>query len=581
MVTVMQHFGYESGVNKLNNAANFLVQHAREKADSPAMYWVKPHTLDHWLHNHDTTGSTLLEHTSISFGELNDQVKRTATGLLQLGIRRGDRVIVFVPMSPWMYIAMFAVMRIGAAAVFIDSWGRHKQLGDCAKIVEPQAVISTAPFFSFCTQSSDLAALEKVKTKIVVGETQNINHIRLEELAQLDGVTEICPVGQEETALITFTTGSSGTPKGANRTHRFLAAQHYALNTCIPYDEHDIDLPAFPVFSLNNVASGVPSVLPAVDLGVPQSNDAEILLAQLQACQVNCTTLSVYLLDTVARLCATRKETLPRMKRVVTGGAPIGVDVLMRFKRASPTASIWILYGSTEAEPMAHIEANELIERHMQSSQDPYWVDEGVNVGKMAVGIRHRLIKITGHPLKIKQSHDWDHIKITQGDVGELIVAGEHVCAGYYNDHKAIERSKIIDLDNTVWHRTGDLARFDADGNLWIVGRVHNVITRAGRYLFPVRAELALKKLPYTHKVAFLGLTDEQLGERAMCILQLKKNCMLEEEQIEQEVHRIMKINNIPIDGVILVDDIPMDSRHNSKVEYGQLRQHLLTTEVC
>src|SRR6185503_17258762 len=99
-------------------------------------------------------------------------------------------------------------------------------------------------------------------------------------------------VASEQTALITFTTGSTGTPKGANRTHRFLSAQHQALRRIIPYEPGDLDLPAFPIFSLNNLASGVSTVVPAINLAAPSPSDSAALCNQIQHGRVTCATLS-------------------------------------------------------------------------------------------------------------------------------------------------------------------------------------------------------------------------------------------------------------------------------------------------
>ena len=123
--------------------------------------------------------------------------------------------------------------------------------------------------------------------------------------------------------MITFTTGSSGTPKGANRTHRFLAAQHYALHSNIPYEEGDVDLPVFPIFSLNNLAEGVATVIPGFDVGVPSEIDVPALLAQFKACGVTCTTLSPSLLNRLSSFCLKNNIKLPDIRRVVTGGAPV------------------------------------------------------------------------------------------------------------------------------------------------------------------------------------------------------------------------------------------------------------------
>ena len=165
------------------------------------------------------------------------------------------------------------------------------------------------------------------------------------------------------------------------------------------------------------------------------------------------------------------------------------------------------------------------------------------------------------------------------GQVGELIVAGEHVCRDYYNFPEAFERAKILDADGTVWHRTGDMCRLDDQGYLWMVGRVHNTIRRGGRYCFPVRAEIILTRLPFAKQAAYLGVPDDELGERTVAVVVPEEPAALEKEGTAEawraEAARVMEKNGVPMDALLFRETIPMDPRHHSKVEYTVLRDEL------
>ena len=104
---------------------------------------------------------------------------------------------------------------------------------------------------------------------------------------------------------------------------------------------------------------------------------------------------------------------------------------------------------------------------------------------------------------------------------------------------EAFEKAKIVGPEGIVWHRTGDLGRLDADGYLWIVGRVHNVIRRRGAFVYPVRAEIVLKKLPFVSMGAFLGMPDAFLGERAVCVVVPYRDDAARHGDWEKEIHRI------------------------------------------
>ncbi len=568
--------GYHEGSSSLNNVYSFLDDHLKNRPDKKILRWVNKDVLEAWDKNIDSP----LEHDGITVTELHQKVEAIAAGYIKLGLKKGDRVILFIPMSLNLYASMFALQKIGAIPVFLDSWARRDQLGTAARSVMPKAMISLEPVFDILKK---FPAFKLLPYKIVSGPHKSKYSASLEELEKTTDRVETAKMEREDTAIITFTTGSSGTPKGANRTHRFLAAQHYALSRALPYAETDVDLPVFPIFSLNNLASGVPTVIPAFDVGAPGEFDTQILLAQMKACDVTCATLNAHLLISSAKYCLDHGIKQDNMRRVVTGGAPISRDNMIDITNVAPNAEAWVLYGSTEVEPISHIEAQTMINYKSISMEDPELVDEGVNVGEMDGGLQYRFIKINKDPVIIEDAKDWDRLIIPNGEVGELIVAGEHVCDGYYNNKDAFFRAKIRDENGVIWHRTGDLARIDELNNIWLVGRVHNAINRGGVYAFPVRAEVIMKKLSFTKKCAYLGMPDEKLGEKIYVVVEPTDHAWISDEAKKQEMttelKRILGKNDVIIDEIVFINDIPMDSRHNSKVEYHVLRDRILNGE--
>ena len=563
----MERIGYSAGTTPNNNVASFLHRNAEMHPNATAYYWVAPDELQRWME--EKNAGDFVKHQQSSFREFAGDVERVAGGLRSLGLGKGDCVLLFLPMSVALYTAMLGLQRIGAVPVFLDSWARRDELDSSAQAVDAKAMISFEQAFELAAASP---SLKDLSTRIVFGPATGEYTARLEELIQYPDSASIEPVAQEDTALITFTTGSSGAPKGANRTHRFLAAQHEALDDFLPYTEKDVDLPAFPIFSLNNIAGGVSTVIPAIDVGTPATHDSALLFAQINTCHVTCATLSPWLLNTMAADYHEQGHRLSKMRRVATGGAPVSRDNLIDFKAIAPQAEIWVLYGSTEVEPIAHIEAEEMLVLPNHASEDIEWVEDGVNVGHPVSTLRVKFLRIHTDPIEIQTKSDWATLEVGTGEVGELIVAGEHVCRDYYNNPEAFCRAKIRDTDGTIWHRTGDLARLDDNGFLWMVGRVHNAIQRDGQYVFPVRAEMVLQKLSFVRQAAYLGLPDAKLKERTACVVALNT---VERPQQRTEIERIMKKHDLPVDELHIVDEIPMDPRHHSKVEYDTLRQQL------
>ena len=542
--------GYQEGCTPRNNVISFLERVAGSAPERVALHWLPGEQKAAWLADQDTA----LAHEAMSYGELACAVRAAASGLAQLGIGKGDRVFLFVPMSPALYIAMFAVQRLGGVAVFIESWARPGSLGQCARLVEAKAIIAPEKAYQFAASAP---GLELPPIRIVAGPHSAVYDGELLALAKGRATVPICPVEREDTALITFTTGSSGVPKGADRSHRFLAAQHEAISRDLTYLPGELDLPAFPVFSLNNLAGGVTTVIPAVSLAHASGTDGAFLAAQIRALDIGCCTLSPWLL----RSLSAAGVPVPRLRRAATGGAPISSDDVAAFRRVASNAQLLILYGSTEVEPIAHLDAAE-----MPAEQGA----EGVCVGELCQGLRARLIRIQRGPVSF--GGGWQDWGVPRGAVGELVLSGEHVCRQYYRNPGAFRATKIVEPDGTLWHRSGDLCRQDADGSYWIVGRVHNAICRGGEWLYSVRPEVLMKRLPFVARAAYLGLPDAKLGERAVAVAAFSEAAP---EDAREHLLAVLSAAGVVVDEFRQVEGIPLDPRHNSKVEYARLRETL------
>jgi acyl-CoA synthetase (AMP-forming)/AMP-acid ligase II len=493
----------------------------------------------------------------MTFHELTRATEAVASGLEGRGLGPNDRVFLFVPMSPWLYVSLFGVLRLGAVAIFLDSWARKEQLALCADQVDPKGFIGPEIAHRLVAQEPAFAGVD-VAVRVGPG---NAGSVSLEELMTAGGRRPIEPVEPASSALVTFTTGSSGVPKGADRTHRFLTAQHAALDANIPYRPDDVDLPVFPVFSLNNLAAGVTTVLPNIDLAQPTEDDGERLVAQLEGLEVTCSTLSPWLLRAVTAV-ASEHEPLRRLRRVVTGGAPIGLKDVRAFETAFPDTELHILYGSTEVEPIAHLIASEM----------PAEEAGGVCLGDPSSELEIKFVDSHRGPIALG-SQGWAPWERDPGEGGELLVSGAHVCPGYFRNPDAFARAKVVDSRGRVWHRTGDVCRLDRDGRLWMLGRVHNAVQRAGHLLFPVEPELLMKELPFVERAAYVGVPHPELGEAAYAVFTVADGRA--EEDMERTVRGVLTDRGFPVDEVVATTHIPMDPRHHSKVDADALRTQL------
>lgn len=498
-----------------------------------------------------------------TFAELRGRIDRAAAGLRRLGLQPEERVIVMIPMSIDLYVALLAVLQTGAVAVFVDPWIGLRQIAAFAAFAEPRAWIGVPRSHLLRLFSGTLRSIPwTVTTGFRLGRLPA--RCTLSELEAESGNGVIHPVLPGSPALITFTSGSSGEPKGANRTHGFLLAQHRALAAEFPAAEGDVDMTMFPVFSLNNLAVGVTTVVPAMDFRRVDKVDAARVLRQMADHGVTTCTASPPFFDRLtARVAAAPGET-PRLRRLLTGGAPVSDSQLRAWRRALPQTEIVVAYGSTEAEPVAHLTADE---RFAAAAGDT----PGYCAGRPIDRMRARLIRIHDGPVELGEE-GWATWEAPAGEIGELAVSGEHVCRDYYRNPQAVRENKIAEADGTVWHRMGDTGSFDSQGRFWIAGRVHSTIWRNGEPVHPQLVEQAAHgEDPRIRRVAAVGLPDAALGERVAVVVETGAR-----EELRDEVRARLGAAGRPVDEIILTaEPLPVDPRHNSKIDYGRLRERL------
>lgn len=497
----------------------------------------------------------------MTFGELWERVDRLGCSLARLGVSREDRVVLMVPMSIDLYVNLLAVLKIGAAAVFVDPWIGRRQIAAFAAFAEPRAFIGVGK--AHLLRVTD-ARLRRIPISVTTGSRWFglIARHRLARLLDHDGDGRLALVASDEPALITFTTGSSGEPKGTNRTHGYLVAQHAALQTEFPYRNNDVDLTMFPVFALNNLAKGITTVVPPIDFRKVAQADGAAVLRQIRNESVTTVTASPPLID---RIChALAGGNVPgSLRRVLVGGAPVSDDQLRLWQQRLPAVEIVVVYGSTEAEPVAHISAAE----RLAVASDRRPALPGYCTGRPTALLETKVIKIAEGPVSLREG-DWQPWEVADGEIGELVVAGNHVGRDYFRNPAAVAANKITDADGRVWHRMGDTGYFDSHGRFWLTGRVHSTIRRRGELVHPQLVEQAVCG-DGVARAAALGIEDAQLGERLAIVVQTPDTS----RRMALTVANRLRERSIDFDEILLTSrPLPVDPRHNSKIDYTQLR---------
>jgi acyl-CoA synthetase (AMP-forming)/AMP-acid ligase II len=500
----------------------------------------------------------------ITFAGLWERVDRVSVGLRRRGLQPGDRAIVMIPMSIDLYAALLGLLKMGAVAVFVDPWIGARQIAAFAAFAEPRAYLGIPKSHALRLLDRRLRAIPLAVTTGGRLGPLPARH-SLAELEQEAGDGAIHPAAADDSALITFTSGSSGEPKGADRTHGFLLAQHRALAAEFPALDGEIDMPMFPVFALNNLASGVTSVVPAMDFRRVESVDADRVLRQMKAHRVTTCTASPPFFDRLAEKLEASPQDRPPLRRLLTGGAPVADPQLRAWRRALPDPEILVVYGSTEAEPVAHLTAEE----RLDAVNDLRPQTPGYCVGRLSPRIQAKVIPIRDGPVDRADG-------LPAGEIGELVVSGDHVCRDYYRNPQAVRENKIVDDAGTVWHRMGDTGSFDTAGRFWIAGRVHSTIHRRGGPVHPQLVEQAAQgEDGRIRRLAAVGLDDPLGGERAVLVVEVIEPGT--DTSLMQDIAARLAAAGLEVDDVIFTrEPLPVDPRHNSKIDYPKLRQNLI-----
>jgi acyl-CoA synthetase (AMP-forming)/AMP-acid ligase II len=516
------------------NIACLLAEVVRAQPDRPALIF------------HDSA--------PVTFRDLDSLSARLAGGFYERALRPADRVIVLAPISILLYASLIALFRLGATAVFLDPQAGLSMLNRSATLADAKAFIGTSKAMWLRWLSP---ALRRIPLRLLADGNRSDSLQWLADHARPR--SEIVEVEPESPALITFTSGSTDRsgPRGVLRTHRLLTAQHHALARAFPYQSGDVDMPAFPVVTLHNLAAGITSVIPDFPFRRPDAVQPERILNQIKQCGITTASGSPAYWRPVAEFCIAGRLTLP-LRRIAIGGAPVSPQLIQLLSQAAPQAEVVSAYGSTEAEPVAMMPGHEIIAETAALTAKGSGIPLGYPVRDIGV-------RILSHGREPK-------VECRDGEPGEIWVAGDHVARSYFANPQANEVNFL--KQDQVWYRMGDVGYKDNQGRLWQVGRVHTTIHRAGCVVYPLPVEAVVETLAFVRRAALIGLPEASLGEKTVLAVEFKPD-VAAPNNWQTQVRDVCAEHKWPLDEVRKVKHIPVDARHNARIDYAQLKKRL------
>ncbi|RFU62132.1 fatty acid--CoA ligase family protein [Peribacillus glennii] len=446
-----------------------------------------------------------------TYGELDGAVTKFADGLHKLGISKGDNVALLLGNSPHFIIGMYGALRAGATVIPVNPIYTPDEIGFILNNGDVKAVVALDLLVPLLEKMNP--ALPNVE-HLIICETQEdhggIDISKLSIFPKMKSFTDLVATGDlsfagpivddEDTAVILYTSGTTGKPKGAMLTHKNLYSNAKDVSDYLKITGDDrviTALPMFHVFCLT-VVLNAPLMNGGTLLIVPKFSPKEVFrLVEKYEATVFAGVPTMY--NFLYQYPDGNPEDLKSLRLSISGGAALPVALLKDFEKKF-NVRVSEGYGLSEASPVTCF--NPLDRPRKPGS-----------IGTSIQNVENKVVNEIGE-------------EVPAGEVGELIVRGPNVMKGYY---KLPEETAAVLKDG--WLYTGDLARMDDEGYFYIVDRKKEMIIVGGYNVYPREVEEVLFAHPDVVEAAVIGVPDPNQGEVVQCFV-VKKNDELTEKAL-------------------------------------------------
>ncbi len=495
-------------------------------------------------------------HTT-TYGDLSKAVDRLAAGLVKLGIGPGDKVAIWMPNLPEWITAYFAIAKAGGVVVPMNTRYKSHEVRYILGNSEAKAVLFTPGFLGidFAGMLGEVKdELPELNDIISVGERadgarsyEEVLELGEDKEAQAELKRRQSTIDPQECVFILYTSGTTGSPKGAMLSHHNMAENARQITEVLKTTPEDKFLLVVPFFHCFGCVMGI---LGAVTWGaaifpmpVPRPEEA-LRLVQDEGVSILYGVPTMFVQWLEAQRAAQREGRpydLGSLRTGIMAGAPCPVEV-MRGAIDELGCNACICYGLTEASPVITMTRFEdSVERRVET------------VGRPLPGVEVRIVDDQRKPLPV-------------GEPGELACRGYNVMLGYWKNAQATEEM----VDEEGWLYSGDLATIDEDGYVRIVGRKKDMIITGGFNVYPAEIEEVLFTHPGIQNVAVIGVPDEVMGEVAMAFVIPRQGHNVEPQEVAEFCARRVAGFKVPR-YVHVTEEFPMTP--SGKVQKFRLRE--------
>ncbi len=497
-----------------------------------------------------------------TYRRLSEDAESVAVGLREMGIAERTRTVFMAPPSYEACVVYVALTRVGATIVMIDPSVGYRNVGERLRRVRPEVFVGIP--------AAHLARVvfgwgpRLVDKAIVVGKGSFFPGARTVGSLRREAPSEPrrADVGPTDPMTVLYTTGSTGPAKPALYTHRNFCGVFRIVHQSWAFDASKgipVDMAVFPAFFIVGLSAGGTVVVPPIDFvrQSPASTDSGAVLQVIADCGVRSLFGAPVLLENLARYANAHGITTPRLERVIGGGAPITGPAMRALTKMMPNGEVFANYGATEALPCTAHSARETLEETWAMTE----AGRGICVGRPFSGVELKIARIQDGAARAFE-------ELPLGEIGEIIVRSPHISEEYLDDAGSTRKNKI-----GAWHRIGDAGHLDASGRLWVVGRVSQRVRGPRGPLFSLLCEPIFDAHPKVRRSGLVGVPNGASEMPVVCVELSPEHARVDRAVLREELLALASEHMVTKDvrDVLFIDRLPVDPRHNSKIERPKL----------
>ncbi|QXP84193.1 class I adenylate-forming enzyme family protein [Methylococcus sp. Mc7] len=443
------------------------------------------------------------------YGEVAHYACRLAHALRQRGVRRGDRVVIFMSNTWHCAVSIYAVLLAGAVFVPVNAQTKADKLAFILADTDARLLLTEANLARIFTpavqQQPQVRVLCAGHAKLMPTDVEYLD----DTLIDMPGTPPPSSSIALDLAALLYTSGTTGNPKGVMHSHQSLL---FVLDSINQYLKLTADDRLFSFLPLN-FGYGLCQWFSAVHVGATLVLEQSFtypaqVFNRMQVESVTCFAGVPTVFAMMLTLDAKQPLSFASVRRVTSAAAALPVEFIAGIRKIFPQADLFNMYGQTECIRIAYLEPDQL-----ELKPD--------SVGCAIPGTELLLLDEQGHP-------------VVPGEVGYLHVRGQHLMRGYWHQpDKTAEVLLPAPIPGENLLKTGDLFRQDADGYFYFVGRSDDIITSRGEKVSPTEVENAIYSLPAVHEVVVLGIPDPLSGHAVCAFVAARQGEPLSEQQIK------------------------------------------------